>query len=160
MPTVQDLAREAAGCYEPAVREDGSVYSRLRDDNEESTGAPDWVRDIVYAAHADCLPDDWKYACIQGALEAIAESDDPEEDGHDFAENYVDVYTGQLLKWLSSGCGRLDYCDLAEEEYGPSDPLCGMANRIMRGQYFEASEVYSLVLAELERLAGGDDGNE
>lgn len=154
MSTVQELAREAAGYFETAAREDGGRYVRLRDANEAATGAPDWLRDLVYAAHAGMLPDDWRYACIQGALSAIAETDwcDPEDLRHEFADNYVDTYDDCRIEWLKSHWYRADYCDDAVDE-GLCSPTETIIARIGMGQYMEASEVYSRVLAELEKLA-------
>jgi hypothetical protein len=142
--SVQDLARDALRSFETATREDGSSYVRRTSD------APEWLQELVFTAHGDMLPNDWRYACIAAACEAIAESDDPEDDAHEFADSYVDVYTASLYEWLGSNLTRQGYCDDAREEFGPADDL---VSQIMQGQYMEALEVYGLVLAELERLA-------
>jgi hypothetical protein len=155
--TVQGLAREAYGWFESALRVDGdedSRYIRTRD------GSPEWLADLCYAAHGDMFPDDWRYDCIAAAVEAIAESGDPEEDSHEFADGYVDVYNGARLAWLSSRLNRASYVDEACETYEATG--LDTFERIGLGQYAEASEVYGLVLQFLEERVdveevGGDD---
>lgn len=141
--TVQELAKDAAASFEVATREDGSPYTRRTSD------APEWLQELVFDAHGDMLPDDWRYACIAAACEAIADADDPDDDGHEFADSYVDVYTADLYEWLGSNLSRQGYCDEASEEFGPADSL---VSQIMQGQYAEALEVYGSVLASLEGL--------
>lgn len=143
--SVQEAARVAYGWFESAERPvvPTEVFYRLRE------GRPDWVRDLVYAAHNDMLPDDWRFQCIMSACEYIAgsEGDDIEDAQNGFADGYVDVYTSSLLAWLSSNLRRLSYCDEALEEFGPA---AGIAETITRGQYLEAVEVFGSVLASLE----------
>lgn len=148
-PTLAQLAGDAYGYFETAHRDDGESYTRTRDD------APEWVREIVYAAHGggDFLPDDYRYEWTQEALEAIhdAGSDDPDEIRddmpHEFADS-VDVYNVALLKWLASNFRRPGYCDDAAEEglIGPDDTLM---KRITVGQYMERQETFSLVVDAL-----------
>lgn len=142
--TIQELAREAAGYFERARRATGEVYVRTR----EST--PAWVSELVHDAHGDMLPDDWRYDCIAAALEAIADSDELDDAGHEFADGYADVYTGALVEWLGSHGSRPGYCDEAADEYGYDDDR-GITGRIQLGQYAEALEVFGSVLGSLEQ---------
>jgi hypothetical protein len=76
MANLQIRAAEAAAWLEPALRDENdpeSSFIRLRD------GAPEWVRDLVHAAHGEFLPDDWRYDKIQEALLFIAENEDAED---------------------------------------------------------------------------------
>ena len=61
----QARAQEAYDCFETAARPDGETFTRVRD------GSPGWVGELVREAHGDFLPDDWRYGCIQSALEFI-----------------------------------------------------------------------------------------
>jgi hypothetical protein len=144
--STQDRAREAAEWFEVAERVEGdedSRYIRTKD------GCPEWVTQLVYSAHGDFLPDDWRYNVIQDALEAIAESDDPEDAAGEFADSAVDVYTHARLKWLASNLNRAAYCDEAAQEFG-AEGSPDIISMIGLGQYYEASEVYGLVLRALE----------
>ncbi len=137
-----ETAKRATGDTETGPREDGDPYTRLKDD------APQWLTDLVYSAHGDFPPDDWRYDCIRAALSAI-EDNDGDEDAHEFADSHADVYTGELFAWLSSNLQRQGYVDDAVSEFG-YDADRGISGQIMLGQYAEASEVYALVYRALE----------
>ncbi len=158
--TIQGLASEASAWFESALRDERDSESRF---DRLKEGHPEWVSDLVYAAHGDFLPDDWRYATIRNALEFVAETDAPEDSRGEFADSAVDVYTSARLAWLGSNLQRPGYCAEAAAEFGFSDDGRddqGIIDRIALGQYFEADEVYGLVLQALEaRLeeVGDDD---
>ncbi len=143
---LESLAGEAYGWFETAHRGDDpeQPYTRLRD------GAPEWLSDLVREAHAGMLPDDWKYRCISSALECIAESDDPEDAAHEWADGECDVYTSDRLAWLSSNLRRPNYCDDAVGEMSIDYGQEGIVGLIACGQYQEAREVFASVLSSLE----------
>ena len=147
MSDIHQLAAEAYACFETAERPNGQTFTRTKD------GTPEWVGELVRAAHGDdFLPDDWRYETIRSALAFIADdATDPEDDAHTFADTQVDVYTSNLLAWLSSNLRRLSYVDDAVSEYG-GEPG-GIADQIMLGQYAEAREVYELTVSALRDLA-------
>ena len=151
--TVQALAAEASACFEIARRATGDTATGPREDGEEYTrvrdGSPEWVTDLVREAHGEFLLDDWRYACIASACEAIADSDDPDDARGEWADSYVDVYNHELHAWLSSNLQqRAGYVDEGVENFGHSDR--GVDGDIAIGQYTEAEEVYGLVLQFLE----------
>ena len=140
--TLQALAGEAYDAMERHTREDGSSYVALKPD------APAWVERIVREAHADILPDDWRYETIREAFEAIA---DGSEDAAEFADSGCDVYNADLLAWVGSHSSRPGYVDQARDEYGePRDFYHGL----QMGQYAEREEVFGLVLEGLSTEAG------
>lgn len=152
--TLQDLAGEAARCFETATREPvGDTperFVRVKD------GSPEWVTELIRAAHGvdadgspSMLPDDWRYKVASFAVEMIAESDDIEDARAEFADAMVDAYTFDRIAWLGSNLRRAGYVDEAVDEFGPPDQD-GIIERIGLGQYAEASEVYDLVVAALE----------
>ena len=145
---IQDRAGDAAEWFETKRRGDSEEYfTTLKD------GAPEWVRELVYAAHhgwSDFLPDDYRYKWAAEACEHICEADDP-DDSAEFADQAVDVYTHERLKWLASNLNRPAYCDEAASEFGYAGDIIAA---IGLGQYMEASEVYGLVLDALRDSAG------
>ena len=140
---IEALATEAAGYFERATRDDESTYTRTVD------GAPEWVTDLVYSAHGDFLPEDWRYACIEAVLDHLADGGDP-EDPHPFADEHVDIYNAARLQWLASNLTRPGYVDEARAE-GLIGPDADIMDQIGIGQYQEAVEVFGLVTAALER---------
>lgn len=141
--TIQETAASFAPCFEFGTRSDGETFRRLKAD------APEGLRDLVRSAHGDALPDDWRYECIENALQYIAENPH-EEDAAIFAEGETDVYTSNLLAWVASGNGRVGYVDDAIREFGPAVSLDGL---LRSGQYAEAYEVFGLVWEALADLA-------
>lgn len=150
-PTLWDLARVASDSFEVRTRDDGSRYVALPDD------APVWVSNMVQAAHQSIgglmLPDDRRYALVSDACDFIAENPNTpfDEVEHDFADD-VDVYTADLLAWLSSHNVRLAYCDEATET-GFVFANAGMEGRMRAGQYLERREVFLLVCDALNARA-------
>lgn len=153
--SVQELAGEAAACFETAERVpavegvEPETFVRVRE------GSPAWVGDLVREAHRDSsgapamLPDDWRYRTIEAALEYIGELGlevEPQEESYDFADATVDVYNAARLEWLGSKLWRAGYCDQARDNGAEG----GVFELIGAGQYEEAREVYELVLEQLE----------
>lgn len=147
MATVQDRAAQALGWFEDYKRGVETI-TVLRD------GAPDWVRGMVYAAHGDMSPDDWRYECIRAALEFIAEHGDDDETNDEFPDTMVYVYTGDRLAWLASHLDRPAYCDDAFSEGWTTD--AGIVGLIGLGQYREAAEVFGLVMEFLRGMDPAD----
>ena len=150
---IGELAAMALERFKWQARENGDRYVSLKD------GSPEWLSDLVRAAHGDFLPDDWRYERIHSALESIADCDvstqaELHELGPGWADGPVDVYTGARLEWLASHLQRPNYCDEAISELGaPLEP--DIIATIGYGQYTEAREVFDSIagslLAQLER---------
>lgn len=144
--TTQDLAREAAQHFETRTRSNGDHYVTSADN------APEWVLVLIYGAHGDFLPEDWRYEKIRDALEAIADHDgEPMDAEFDFRDGAVDAYSFDRLRWLSSDLNRPGYCDEAAEDVGLDD--ADLMTRIGWGQDMEAGEIFALVVQALERRA-------
>jgi len=105
-------------------------------------GAPDWVRELAWAAHAEgeILPDDCRYRFIVEALEALAEDEEHnlEPDG--------DI--NRLLNWLNDYPSyRMGLVDEAVSEFGWD----GLFKALQAGQLMEKEEVLGLVRQFLEK---------
>lgn len=143
MATVQELARILADSLTTQDR-NGKTITVTKD------GAPEWVTDVVHAAHGNLLPDDWTYETVDEVAQAIAR-------GEDGSEMESEFYTGALLSWLAEYSNAVDYCDQAVEEYGPFDSITA---QIQAGQLLAKQEIYSAVYAALEELAEQEDEEE
>ena len=62
---LQELAREAYGYFITKKRADDTSYICTKDET------PDWVREMVFEAHGDKLPDDYVYDWIDYKFEWI-----------------------------------------------------------------------------------------
>lgn len=155
IPTISELASEAHGWFTTTKRAEDTI-DVLRD------GAPAWVHNLVFAAHGEIMPDDWRYASIRSALAEISDSDADDRDDLDdlagkWADSNVDVYTGARIAWLGSRMSRTAYVDEAVDELGGEG--LDTVERIGLGQYVESREVFELVANALEdeREARADD---
>lgn len=109
--------------FERATRDDGTRYTRLRDDR------PEWLQDAVYAAHDGELPNDWRYEQCKYIAGTI---DDGNDDAMDIADALTDTYTHDLLTWVSGDLNRVGYVDEALYEMGNPD---GLEQLIRAGQF-------------------------
>jgi hypothetical protein len=154
-PTVQSLAEAAARQFTRAQREDGEVYTRLKE------GAPDWIKEAVKSAHeeGEILPDDWIWKTAGEAFDFIWGTQDAsnmEDAASEFADN-IDPYTGGLLDWYGSCTHRAAYVEQAREE-GLITASMDISQQLAAGQYLERQSIYNAVMsALLEQLADPDD---
>lgn len=127
---IQELAREALSWFEHRT-----WYWAIKN------GAPEWVRELAWAAHAEgkILPDDFRYLFIVEALGALAE-------GEHNLEPDVDI--NRLLNWLNDYPSyRTGLVDAAVSEFGWN----GLFEALQAGQMMEKEEVLGIVRAFLEK---------
>jgi hypothetical protein len=131
--TIQNKAEEALKLFTRKTRDNGEKFWSTE------TERPEWLHDLIFAAHADMLPDDFKYDFIVQSLAALSDGDDPDEITLEPSDYY-----SELTAWLGSNSERPGYCDEADM---PED--ADMYSRIAEGQRIELREVFSVVLAHL-----------
>lgn len=79
--------------------------------------APSWVAEIIHDAHDTSMPRDDVYDVIGRVVDHLYNNDveDIDEARESITEIEPDVYTHDLLKWLSSNLGNVDYLGQAAE---------------------------------------------
>ena len=127
MSKYSKLAKQALKFF--TAHEQGFV---LRD------GTPEWVSNLVQAAHGDMFPDNWRYTLIHRVLEAMA-------DGGDYE---ADVYRGDLIDWLDSHAIRMGYCDEVLEEL----VLQSTFELLQAGQLREMEEIHDIILGVMGKM--------
>ena len=143
------IAGEAFDWFETRTRDDDTTYTTLKD------GRPDWVQDAVREAHCGMLPDvDRIYRLCRDTFMFIHGNDATEDDQSEFAEQAVDVYTMNRLRWLASHLSRPGLCDEAADEFGGGYDDASITDRIGWGQYLEASRVYAAIWTAVEARSG------
>lgn len=138
------LAKQIQGQFETRKRHTREPFVALKD------GSPDWMKDLCYQAHGGddnwMMPDDWRYRFIAEAVDAIVDAgaDATDSEYSDVVGNIeADIYTCDLLLWLSSKNSRYSYVDDARSEYGTQDSII---KEIAIGQILEKQEVLFSVL--------------
>jgi len=86
---------------------------------------------------------EWVYQFCE-EISSLNENDDPKD-----IEVHSDVYTHDLLKWLSSNLARLDFVEDAIDEY-LNNEKCNLALMIGIGQEKEMQKVLYIVIDKLE----------
>lgn len=110
--------------------------------------APEELKNLVQNAHADFLPDDFRYDFIYEALQAFADCQVDDDLDDIFLE--AAIYNHRLIEWLGSNIKRVGYCDEAQSEYGLENP--DVMALITHGQQMEKDEVLALVREALISL--------
>jgi hypothetical protein len=146
--TVNELAREALEWFITDTRDNGEEFIKTKD------GRPDWLENLIFTAHDDMLPDDYRYKFIEDALIMIADQD--EDADLDRPEIEADIYTSDLTKWLHSRNDRVYYLTEALEEYEIKDGF----RALQAAQLREREEVYFSVLNGLRELCENQKGEQ
>jgi hypothetical protein len=137
-----------AAYFQRRTREDGSTYVTLAEDR------PEWLYDAVRDAHDGELPNDWRYQICSAIVDALADGAEPEE----IADSLVDVYTHDLLAWLSDNVGRADNVNEALEEY-IADVDNGIDRIIAAGQYLCIERMVQVLADAIAEHAGDGEGS-
>ena len=137
---IQDLAAHFEAEFVTGTREDGTRFLKCKDSENET------LTQLIYDAHGEMLPDDYRYEFIHDALAAIAEYENPEE-AIEAVE--ADIYTQDLTAWLHSRNDRVNYLSEVQEEFGPLEDGFQL---LAAAQHKEKTEVFYSVLQSLRDL--------
>jgi len=145
-----ELAKKYVSYFELAERPDGTKFYKLKDD------APEELAELVREVHRKRglhFPDDYVYEYIYQSLDLIAESGAEVDNLEDLTEEIeADVYTSDLLKWLSTG-DRTYYMDRVKEECGRD---LSFEQELSIAQFLEREEIFFYVLEELGKIVKGE----
>lgn len=128
----------------------GYFYKRESDDRWfRKDDSPKWVYNMVYDAHDDMFPDDYRYRFVVSALDAFSNYEDPQTA---LSEIESDPYNYQVVDWLGSNAVRISYAD----EY-QTDNEVSVMDVIRAGQVSEKYDTYQSVLKHLNQQLDDDD---
>jgi hypothetical protein len=142
MANINKLAAKYASKFVVKTRDNGDKFYSTEGDR------PQALTDLIFDAHNDMLPDDYKYAFIVDALEYISDDTNNVDD----PELREEPYNHALLKWLSSNLQRAGYVDDYVNETGYSTSNFDLFNLISCGMMEEQLDVYYSVLTSLRKL--------
>ena len=144
---LQELSAKTAGYF----------YKRESDDRWfRKDDSPKWVYDMVYDAHCDLFPDDYRYRFVVSALDAFSNYEDPQTA---IGEIESDPYNSQLIDWLGSNVVRISYADenIIYQNWECSLDDWSVMDVIRAGQVSEKCDTYHSVLKHLNQQLDDDD---
>ncbi len=145
---VNELAREALEWFITDTRDNGEKFTKTKENR------PEWLTNLIFTAHGDMMPDDYRYKFIENSLQYIADQDEDED--MDFPEIEADSYTSELTKWLHSRNDRVFYLTEALEAFEMKDGF----QALQMAQLREREEVYDSVLNSLRELCEDQEDEE
>lgn len=157
--TVQELAAKYVACAQRRTRDNGEKFWVFEPEDED-------LEDLIFKAHGDMLPDDWRYSFVVDALREIQDATDKwlDEPGFDYTQ---DLSNYQATVWLGSHGSRSSYVDDHIQDYGIDEKKFSVISAILNGYAAEKEEVFFSVLSSLRSLVDvdfdskeGDDDNE
>ena len=125
-------------------RSNGDLFITLKSD------APEYIRTFVRSIHQGYMPDDFKYSFLAESLRALREHDSL-DDAKDSLES--DIYNHELIRWLASHSGRVEYVNEAVIDGIASVVNFNLIQIIGVGQLEEKKEVFDLVVQNLKNLS-------
>ena len=139
------MKNELGKAFEIRTRESsGETFYALADD------APEWLRDAVHDAHGSLMPDDWTYAVCAHVVDAIVDGEADEWElgravRYELADSLSDIYTADLLAWLSNDLGNVGRVDDALEN-GATD----LVGAITTAQCDAIAEIVAVLVEAFE----------
>ena len=118
--TFQAWLEALSGCIGVRHKSDGTSYTYL---SEAVYWEPirDELLEVVYAAHDDEMPNDWRYATVAHIVDSLLNYSQPDESpwhvedyrgiSWEIAESGADSYTSQNIAWLAENVGRVAFRD-------------------------------------------------
>ena len=115
-----DWIEALQGCLTITHRADGTKFTHLSD-SAHWDGIRDDLQAVIFAAHDDELPNEWRYSTIDHIVNSLTDYGQPQESAWDvesylevsweIAETGADSYTSQNIAWLADNVGRVAFRD-------------------------------------------------
>lgn len=109
--TIKEKAENLLSKREIKTREDGTNYIVYNNTTDEEL-------DALMTAHLDRMPNDDSYTVIDDILRVIAECENENEIYDQLYNIEPDIYTYDLVSWLSHDNRNVSYIDDVLSEYG------------------------------------------
>jgi hypothetical protein len=150
-------------CLQVTRREDGSPHTALSEDSHWDAVRED-LQEIIYAAHDDELPNEWRYSTVSHIAGCLLEAsllranemdvEDYREISWEIATAGTDSYTSDQMEWMTANLNRLTF----HEENLPAELLTDVQQQnipamVQLRQEEEIEFMVQIVLTGLEALA-------
>jgi hypothetical protein len=140
MSKLSKKLQQFSATFERRERANGETFVCLADNKK------DWMENAVFAAHdaGNIGPNDSTYLLIEKVVDHLANAEPKDADEAYQALNEIesDIYTHDLLRWLSSSLYNVEYLETAVVEYGAIDGF----GILSLAQYAALQEIGSAVI--------------
>ena len=142
-------------CLTSQFRTDGTHYLALSSEAKWDDIRDD-LQNIVQEAHLGEFPNDWRYDTVHSIASTLANRTDSEdwdadtfreEMSSEVADTLVDVYTSDLLAWVSGNICRHQW-----DDEGIAQPTTNIVELVRLRQYEEIESMVHAVLNKIESL--------
>lgn len=148
--TIRTQAQEMFDQFTSSTRSGGETYYHLKD------GAPEWMTDVIHAAHGSTLPDDTIYEFCRDCIAAIVDDTDDDADADDcrdaISEIQPEFRTYQLFMWAAQWS---EYIDEVTSNYGAYqiESSSDLVSLLQAAQMCQIEEVGGHLIEALETRA-------
>ena len=118
--TFQAWLEALSDCIGVRHKSDGTRFTYLSSADYWSPIRQDLLQ-IIYAAHDDEMPNEWRYSTVSHIVESLLNYSQPDESpwhvdayrevSWEIAESGADSYTSQNVAWLAENVGRVAFRD-------------------------------------------------
>ncbi len=146
------------GCLTVTHRANGTRYTHLSEADYWSDIRDD-LQAVIFAAHDDELPNDWRFSTVDHIVNSLADYGQPQESAWDveayrevsweIAEAGADSYTSQNVSWVAENVNRVSFRDDGLVDIVDSH----IGNLCLLRQQEEIEWMVQIVLTGLEALA-------
>lgn len=147
--TIQTLATQMRDQFTSNTRTTGETFYHL------IAGSPEWMTDVIHAAHGSTLPDDTIYELCRDCVYALAECDedaDADECREAISEIQPEYRTYQLFVWAAQWS---EYIDQVTSDMGAYqiESSSDLANLLQAAQMCQIEEIGGAIIQALEERA-------
>ena len=164
--TLQGWLEALSGAVGVRHKSDGTSYTYLSEAAYWEPIRDDLVQ-IVYAAHDDELPNEWRYSTVSHIVESLLNYSQPDESAWhvdayrevswEIAESGADSYTSQNIAWLAENVGRVAFRDEdITTELLPVEQACHIGFLALLRQQEEVEWMVQIVLDSIESLVDSE----
>ena len=141
----------------------------LKDNNKLISSFSALLNEDVYKWHNGNYISDFEKKLLEAILEKASDDDELNDlikdgDVHELADESVDIYNSDLIKWLSEDVNNIDFCNTAVHEFSMLEASSfDLIKVISSGQYLYYIEAFNDVISEMVKdidVINGEESSE
>jgi hypothetical protein len=139
------MTTKLASYFEQRTRENGESHYC------SGESMPGWLNEAIRDAHNGMMPHDWVYEIAQAVCRSYDDKELTSDEIGEFANDNVDVYTGQLAAWYGNFCNSNIFAYAEDSANGCSGGERQSIEEQLRAiQYFAIEYIAGTIFAAIE----------